>query len=336
MTELCTQARRQKAGVFLLVLSLVSCGGPNLIRLEPYLTGSNCHQQAYYPYAADGMPQPVHHLNLNPALTERFSFNSLNVANALNLLESIEKYVASVDKYQDNPTVEHRLTMLELAQTIHQRVNLALLEISATVSEIDCEEERADQVGTFLKLKEDDTRTKLTVAAIAVGAIGAIVTGFLLTQSNADNDIEYIGISTGITEALLGFSILQHQREIEFQHPRNPLRDIWEGKPTSEIFPPSVWYYLNYDDPSRPDTPSLRNQIIAQWRSFGQIADVKPQDKDTHIDLYFGEGGIYSAEQLKNRANMHDQLEAQINLMKQDLKNLVIEIDFLSTPNPMR
>jgi len=43
--------------------------------------------------------------------------------------------------------------------------------------------------------------------------------------------------------------------------------------------------------------------------------------------LYFGEGGRYTAEQLKNRAAMLDQVEASITLMKQDLKVLSIEFE---------
>lgn len=45
------------------------------------------------------------------------------------------------------------------------------------------------------------------------------------------------------------------------------------------------------------------------------------------MELYFGEGGKYSAEQLSTRADMLDQLESHINLMKQDLRKLSIEIE---------
>ena len=43
--------------------------------------------------------------------------------------------------------------------------------------------------------------------------------------------------------------------------------------------------------------------------------------------MYFGKGGLYTSEQLKNRADMMDQVEAFITLMKQDLKELAIEIE---------
>jgi hypothetical protein len=53
----------------------------------------------------------------------------------------------------------------------------------------------------------------------------------------------------------------------------------------------------------------------------------KEKKKEKVYTLFFGEGGKYTADQLTNRANMHDQIEAQINLMKQDLKLLALELE---------
>ncbi|MGK0639506.1 hypothetical protein [Thermaurantimonas aggregans] len=46
-----------------------------------------------------------------------------------------------------------------------------------------------------------------------------------------------------------------------------------------------------------------------------------------NLCLIFGKGGKYTASQLINRANMYDQPEAYINLMKQDLKVLASELE---------
>ncbi|ERM80620.1 hypothetical protein P872_12665 [Rhodonellum psychrophilum GCM71 = DSM 17998] len=45
--------------------------------------------------------------------------------------------------------------------------------------------------------------------------------------------------------------------------------------------------------------------------------------------LFFGEAGKYTVEQFTNRANMHGQIEAQINLMKQDFILLALELEKL-------
>jgi hypothetical protein len=320
-------------GMVLLLISLSSCRGIDIPRLQAHLAESNCNQQHIHPYAPGDIPRPLHYVHPDPALTARFSLNSLNVAHAINILDSLREYVKSLAQYKTHPTLSNKVLTLELLQAIQQRIQVSSLEVSAIASEMVCEEERADQVASHLKLKQDDARTKLTVGAITVGALGAILAGFLLTQSHDGHEIEYIAIGTGILEAALGALILREQQKVEFQHSRNALKDIWEGKSTSTIFPPSIWYYLNYYDPSQPDSPSLREQIIAKWMSFGPIADANAEEKNTLIDLYFGEGGTYTAEQLKHRSDMHDQLEAHINLMKQDLKNLALEIEnLLPTP----
>ena len=42
--------------------------------------------------------------------------------------------------------------------------------------------------------------------------------------------------------------------------------------------------------------------------------------------MYFGNGGQYGADELDNRADMLDQTESYVTLMKQDLKTLMAEI----------
>lgn len=66
-----------------------------------------------------------------------------------------------------------------------------------------------------------------------------------------------------------------------------------------------------------------------KWLGVGQIADTKEKKKYEVYSLFFGKDGKYTADQLTNRANMHVQIEAQINLMKQDLKLLALELEKL-------
>ncbi|MCS6974669.1 MAG: hypothetical protein NZM13_09305 [Cyclobacteriaceae bacterium] len=224
---------------------------------------------------------------------------------------------------------EDRLEVLELKQKIIQKIHIASLEVSAVAGEMDCEEERADQIATYLKSKEDNTETRLTVAAIVIGAIGSITAGTLLANGSDNNTPEFIGIGTGLAEAILGVLILRHKQTIQFEHPRNALKDIWEAPANSEIFPPAIWYYLTSKNPLTGE-PSLREQIVNKWLGFGQIAEAKENKRESIYSLFFGNGGKYTADQLTNRANMYDQVEAQINLMNQDLQLLAAEIEQLS------
>lgn len=312
---------------------LSSCSGVKTAQFNSQLIDSNCNQQNAYSYSKDELPQPLYEIELDSALVKQFSFKSLNIANAIGVLEYLEKYVKIHADISQNPSIEQRIEIIELSNKINQRINLSSLEISAVVSEIDCEEERADQLAAYMKGKEKDAETKLTVGAIVVGAVGAISSGILLSNGDKTNTPEFIGIGTGLIEATLGILILTNNKKAEFHHTRNVLKDIWEGRETSIAFPPSVWYYLNFFDPKHPDNHSLRYQIIDRWMGFEQISTAKSKKKRNLFNIYFGEGGKYTSQELKTRSNMLDQLEAQVSLMKQDLKGLASELEQISKDN---
>lgn len=312
----------QLIGVLIL---LSACGASRNIRIDNYLLQSSCNQQNRYAYTKEELPVDLHQKSLDTLLLTTISFESLNVANAIGIIDKLEAYVKVKREYLRKPTLENRLDYIELSSFIKNRINLASLEISATASEMDCEEERTSQIADYLKRKEDDKETKLTVSSIVVGATGAILTA-AIEKSKPE---KAVGLSTGITEAFLGVMILLNKKKIEFSHPRNSLKEIWEGREVSDIFPPSIWYYLNYYDPNGKIPSSRRVELIQKWVNFGQISDIKSKKKSQLLNLYFGEGGKYTAEQLANRANMYDQLESYINLMKQDLNKLSFEFEKL-------
>lgn len=310
--------------ILLLVSGLLSsCVGLQKTQLERQLVRSNCNQHNVYDYTSDHLPEPIDQIELDTALSSRFDSNSLNVAHAIGILSDLTAYVNVHKDFQQNPTLANRLDLLALSQKINQRINVSSLEISAVASEIDCEEERADQIASYLKGKEDNAETKFTVGAIVVGAAGAIAAGWLLASGNETNVPDFIGIGAGVTEATLGLAILLNKRKVNFDHSRNALSEIWEGQQTSTLFPPFVWYYLNYES---QDQDSLRDQIIQRWMSFERVN----KNKKNIYNILFGKGGTYTAEQLVTRANMLDQLEAHISLMKQDLKGLALELERLN------
>lgn len=308
--------------LLIMVLSATTaCRAVKDAHIQQQTIASTCNQQNIYNYTEDDLPLPLHTLRIDSTLFSHLSYENLNMANAIDILADLTSYVHLMSD-QSTTDLERRISLLELKQRIDHKLQMASLEVSAIASEMDCEEERTSQVANYLKSGESDLESKLTVAAIVVGATGAITTGGVIKNETASNTA---GIATGITEASLGLIMLFNNRKIDFYHERNALREVWKGEKTSSSFPPSVWYYLNYDDPTN-DTPSVRMQIIDKWKNFKQIAD----DENTHIEqIYFGKGGRYTTEQLVNRADMYDQLESHITLMKQDLKSLSLALERL-------
>lgn len=288
---------------------------------------SRCNQQNFYSYTEDEIPTPLHELEIDTSLTNNFSFKSLNIAYAIGILDLMEDLISASQEIRENPSVVNQLNYLRLSDKIQRKINIASLEISAVASELDCEEERFDQIADYLRSKEDQYETRLTVAAIVIGATSAIIAGVFLANDFSDSYIETVGITTGIIEATLGLLILTSKRKIHLNHPRNPLRELWEGQTVSTIFPIPVWYYLNYFNPENPEKKSFRYEIISGWMGFKQISDASTKNKRKLYETFFGDGGKYTSEQLYNRANMYDQLESYINLMKQELMHLSVEID---------
>lgn len=311
----------------LIVFVLASCSSTNNLQLQQYINKVSCHQQNEVRYNIQAVPQPLYQLTLDTILTSHFTPASLQVAHAFGLLDILGRYVHQHQQYTASPTLDERISLLELSQQIHNRINQASLEISSFASELDCEEERLTQIADYLKGKERERESKLTVAAIVVGATGGIGSSALALGERTDKAGNYVAIASGVTEAVLGILMLTNNRTLTIEHPRNALKDVWEGKDTSDIFPASIWYYINYYDPAHPDQPSLRYQILQRWMSFKQIDVASTRNKKKLLDMYFGDGGRYSTDQLYNRANMYDQLESYIKLIKQDVMALSLQVE---------
>ncbi len=318
------------SGVWIISITLLlsSCSGTSNIQFQRYLEQSSCQQSSEFRYSYNVQPQPIHTIKLDSGLIQHFSFTSLQAANAIGLLSMLTDYVSGIKQYKHNGSIENRLNILELSNKINQRINMASLEISSVASELDCEEERITQIADYMKNRESEKETRLTVAAIIIGATGAATSALVLNNSDGgDNIADYIGVASGIAEATVGLMILLNKQKVELKHSRNALREIWEGHDTSSIFPSSLWYYINYYNPDDQTKPSLRYHIIERWMSFKQIEKAQSRKKRKLIDLYFGNGGKYTTDQLYNRANMYDQLESYIKLIKQDLMVLSREIE---------
>ena len=300
------------------VLLLNSCRTIKDPAIKDALYNSNCNQRNLYSYTVDQIPMALHQLQLSQRLIKSFDQNTLNIANAIGILDLMDKYIQLKTK-KDSLSLNGRLAILEIKQEMDHGINSA--SISAVSSEMDCEEERVSQVANYLSGRQGDRESKLTKSAIVLGALGAILTGGVIKNDEVSNTV---AITAGIGEAGLGLMMLFNRESVEFHHKRNALKDVWNNVETSEIFPPLVWYYLKYKNPAIGQDKSLRDQIIEKWMNLGQI---DPHSKKSTVDLFFGEGGKYSTDELENRADMYDQLESSITLMKQDIKALSLEID---------
>jgi len=257
-------------------------------------------------------------------LAERFSPHSQDIADmigAKDLLVQMTVLEAEAERNVRETTIRR----LQMQQQLSNRVLLAFLDVARTAAEADCEEERADQLADRLQEVRDKRIRRQTLIAIVGDAMIGIVAGGL-SLALEETASAAAAIFGGTVATWFGLSAFFDDTHYEFQHARNLLREVWMGPEQPTLIPTSVWRHLTRplsDDPARR---SLRESLIIRWRQDGRFGEAGSETEQRRIALFFGEGGSYEIDDLRARAAMLDLLEADVNLMSQDLERLMEEI----------
>lgn len=212
---------------------------------------------------------------------------------------------------------------LQLRQQIADRISLASLEVLSFSAEVSCEETRTDHLADGLtEIRNNREEIGLLVAIVgdALIGIGAGALG-LAAKSIA---VEIVDIIGGAIAAGFGTAAIFAGGESDFRHPRNLLREVWEGPERSGLFPATVWRYLNWEP--KDGTGSIRQRLIALWRQEGEYDETNSNAERQRLALFLGDGGTYTIEDLRDRAAMLHSLRADVNLMSQDLLLLLREL----------
>jgi hypothetical protein len=306
--------------VFVVVVSAVAvlamgCGPLNPKYAKLPIDSEHCYPPIYYTY--DTTSRPI--LNIAQVLggdtlsfKKRYSQHSLMVANATGVLKDLRELRA--DSMPNSSTAElkrHKIiTQLFLVST----------EIASVAAELDCEGERANQVADFLTEKETKQVRLLTILSVTTGAMASVGNAF--KQASAAEAFTIIG---GSISAALGIGALFSHRKVAFQHPRNLLADIWRQPRHSTLFPAPIWYMLTEKYFSNAQEYSIAHNMRERWIKFEEL-DIKRKRSQKEIRLLFGVGGNYSADELRARARMVNQVQAAVKLMNQDLEGLIMEM----------
>lgn len=247
--------------------------------------------------------------------------DTADIIGAKNLLIQMAVLEDEADRHVEGAAFQ----LLQVQQQVSNRILLAFLDVARTAAEADCEEERADQLADRLQEARDKRIRRQTLIAIVGDAMIGIVAGglSLALEETASAATAILGgsVATGF-----GLAAFFDNTQYEFQHTRNLLREVWTGPNQPLLIPNSVWQHLTRplsDDPTRR---SLRESLIARWRQDGRFGEPGSETEERRIALFFGEGGSYEIEDLRARAAMLDLLEADVNLMSQDLEELMQEV----------
>ncbi len=206
------------------------------------------------------------------------------------------------------------------------RLQLATLEVSGLVAEIECEVQRADQVQDHLKDIQLTRVTSQTILGVIFGGLANIISGGIGLATRAGDAGNIVSVTGGALEVLFGASANFTKVRQEFSHPRNHLAEVWEGSLHSELISKKAWRFLS--EPSLRDLEghSLRDVMLQTWQEKEKLGEPGSSREKERKTLLFGSGGVYDSDQLHVREAMLQQLEASIQLMHQELETLLREV----------
>jgi hypothetical protein len=250
-------------------------------------------------------------------LTQYFSQDALRTAETVGVLTYLRDLTAM---YEAPDTALVRILLRR--QQLHDHIILAVLEIESATAEIICERDRADQLADRID-EVDGARVKqLTIASIIIGGLTGIVTGAAgLAIAGTIADASSIG--GGALSAWLGLSALWTHSEVDLQHDRNILQEVWEHPDHPQILSPLLWRYL--DRRSDGEQGSPRKELVNAWGQKGRLGAPDSDDERHRRDLFFSRGGRYTASELRARASMLETLEATLRLLHEELEVLTRE-----------
>ncbi|MGE3977296.1 MAG: hypothetical protein AB7F94_06870 [Nitrospira sp.] len=215
-------------------------------------------------------------------------------------------------------------------EQIMDRISLASFDVISTVTELDCEESRADHVADGLtELRQDKQERGLFLALVGNALIGVVAGSLSLAgKATAASANAILGgvLTTGIGGAATIFLTVDH----DFSHPRNHLAELSELKDVSPLFPDSVWRYLTISpDPSEE---TIRDELIRRWEDDGRFGVPGSEDARRRETLLFGAGGTYDIRDLRVRSEMLNHLKSAVLQMGQDLNALMYELMAVQYP----
>ena len=250
-----------------------------------------------------------------------YSTIAVHVADVMDLLPVLN-HLARLEN-QRAPAAEIERARRKLTT----RLQLANMEVSSLVAEIECEVQRADEVQDRLKQVQTSRTTTQTILGIIAGGLANILSGGIGMATRAGDAADIASVAGGTLEVLFGTSANFTKVRQEFTHPHNHLQAFWNGEgKEKDFFSPGVWRFLTEPDIRDLEGHSLRDVLIQTWNEEGRLGTPGSQQEKQRKDLLFGEGGLYDSEDLHVREAMLHQLESSIQLMHQDLETLLREV----------
>lgn len=224
------------------------------------------------------------------------------------------------------------LETLTVRQEITERVLAASLDIDSVNAVIDSEVDQITSIRADIQAKREKAQKIINIASVLTGGVAGAVTSAMQFKPSTVNLGNGIGVGGGAGSVVLSIVGMR------MQGGRRPLGDSprmlarFFGREPGAIeaipseYPDEVWSYLNSVPPSKPNTATLREQLIAKWRSEGKIKQDGSQKSERRIESMSGNLAqlrILNISDLEDRIEMLLDIRARVSLMKRGLSEIV-------------
>lgn len=272
---------------------------------------------------------PVSDVETAPALRDTirngeaakdYSAVAIDIADVTNVLPLLN-HLATLEHMQHDAAETDRVR-----RKLINRVQLATLEVSSLVAELECEVHRTDEVEDRIRHAQYTRSMSQTILSLLIGGLVNVATGGLGMATRGGDTASIINIAGGTAEILFGTSANFTKVRQEFKHPHNHLARLWAGEGFKDYYSPAIWHFLTRPNSRDHEGRSLRNVLIEAWQEQSRLGKPGSREARKHEELLFGAGGQYDAEDLHIREAMLQQLESIIQLMHQDLETLLREV----------
>lgn len=205
-----------------------------------------------------------------------------------------------------------------LAHQLRQHLARLTAVVQQTSVELRCEQDRTVALATELQTAADAHRRRLLLLALGLSLTGLLSFPVLRPHIARAFFAQAPGISCLLVAAGAAWSGLQAPvPEASFAHPRNALSDVRHGPAVAAALPPTVWAFLTQPAGSNPATPSRQVRLRERWRTVGRRLP------GSHLtQLLYEQGGLYRPAELRVRAQLLGELDAQVQPLEAQLRAL--------------
>jgi hypothetical protein len=273
---------------------------------------------------------PSETIQIDPMLTEKYSYNSLIIANAYGLIDDLtvlEKL--KISKNSSGSSDSMRIAILEKEKEIDKILDMAFLELESYESFIECNILNLVRLNNLLTESNNKMRSNYTNAAIIVGLASAALVGGIILSSNDDlqegDAVEWIGIGGAVVAACLAVYSERIDKRVDLKLNKNLIKPIWTGKHDGAVFSDRYWYLLNHDHFSDSVNMTIREFILNTWEgSDGLLGSDKNR---SYLPILLADEAAYTEEQLMLRIDLLEELKIGIDHFSRSLYVLNFEID---------